>query len=504
MDRKILKREAKKNLWRNYFKTILVIFIIGVIVNGGYRYTFVVSNAANNISNSSNSNFQIVNNLVNKLSKFSIGSNTNGVIGPLFNSITESNSIVIGSLNAVNLFLFNKKINVIFISLFGIVIFILLKIFIQDVFKIGYKRYFLEQRRYQTNIKKILFPFKVRKNINIGIILLFKNIYNFFWSITIIGGIVKHYEYFMIPYVLAENPTLKRKEAFKLSKELMYNEKWNFFKLDLSFIFWNILNIITFGLLDIFFLRGYKECVYAETYMNIRRNKKTLLTDKELLNDTYLDIENNSNLEYPMDYSIPTKPVQTKKRRYYNPYYTLRNYVLIFFSLSFIGWIWEVLFHIVSEGRFVNRGTMYGPWIPIYGYGGLLILILLKKIRTKPVLFFICAMLLVGILEYSTAWYLETFNNARWWDYTGYFFNIDGRVCLEGLLVFGFGGAAVTYFVAPSLNDTFNKIKPKIATIICMVLLCFYFVDFIFSSISPNKGKGITEFENSITINENL
>lgn len=503
MNRKILKREAKKNLWRYYFKTILVIFIIGVIVNGGYRYTFVVSNAPNSLSNSSNSNFQIIYNLINKLSKFSIGSNTKGVIGPLFNSITESNSIVIGSLNAVNLFLFNRKINVIFISLFGIVIFILLKIFIQDVFKVGYKRYFLEQRRYQTNIKKILFPFKVRKNINIGIIILIKNIYNFLWSITIVGGIVKHYEYFMIPYVLAENPALKKKEAFKLSKQLMYNEKWNFFKLDLSFIFWNILNIITFGLLDIFFLRGYKECVYAEAYIKIRRKKYKELNNCKLLNDSYLDIEDYTEFEYPMDYSIPITPVKEKKRRDYTPHYTLKNYILMFFTFSFIGWLWEVLFHIVSEGRFVNRGTMYGPWLPIYGIGGILILILLKKVRKKPMLFFICAIILAGIIEYSTAWYLETFNNAKWWDYTGYFLNIKGRVCLEGLLVFGFGGAAVTYFVAPSLNELFNKINPKISQILCYILLIVYFCDFAYATINPNTGVGITEYDNQ-ALNERI
>ena len=497
MNRKEIKKEARKTLKNNYLRIILVVFIIGIIVNGGYRYTFIMSSRT---TTTTGSNFQIINNLINRISEFSIGKNTSGVIGPLVNNITESNSIVIGSLNALNLYLFNKTIDIIFISLFGVIIFALLKVFVQDVFKIGYKRYFLEQRRYNTNVKKILFPFKVRKNFHIGIIILVKNIYQYLWSLTIIFGFVKHYEYFMIPYVLAENPNIKRKEAFRLSKEMMNGYKWQLFKLDLSFLFFNILNILTFGLLDIFFLLGYKECTYAEVYMSIRRLKKDELTDKKLLNDTYLDIENNSNLEYPMDYSIPTKPVQTKKRRYYNPHYTLRNYVLIFFSLSFLGWIWEVLFHIVSEGRFVNRGTMYGPWLPIYGYGGLLILILLKKLRSKPVLFFFSTMLLAGILEYSTAWYLETFNNAKWWDYTGYFLNIDGRICLEGLLVFGFGGCAVTYFVGPSLNETFNKIKPKIATIICMVLLCFYFVDFIFSTISPNKGKGITEFENSITI----
>lgn len=494
MSVKRLKQIAKKNLKLNYLKIILVIFIIGVIANGGYRYTFVVSN----VNHVNNSNFQILNDFLNKISNFSLGKNTSGIIGPLVNSITESNSIVIGSLNAINLFLFNKKINVMLISLFGVIISIFLKIFIQDVFKVGCKRFFLEQRRYHTNIKKILFPFQVRKNINISFTIMIKNIYQFLWSITIVGGIIKHYEYFMIPYVLAENPNIKRKEAFYLSKQLMDNEKMNLFKLDLSFLGWNILNILTFGLLNIFFLRGYKECIYAEVYMEIRRKKYIEVEKYQLLNDSYLDIENIDDFEYPINYSIPLNP--TKSRRYYNPYYSLKNYILMFFTFSFIGWLWEVLFHIISDGMLVNRGTMYGPWLPIYGFGGIIILILLKSLRERPILFFVCTMILAGIIEYSTAWYLDFFHHAKWWDYTGYFMNINGRVCLEGLLVFGFGGAAITYFIAPSLNTLYNRINYKISLTLCLILIIFYLCDFAYSSFNPNKGIGITEYGNQIII----
>lgn len=516
MDRVFLKKEAFRVLKRNYFRIVLVVFIVGIIINGGYQFTTIVSRQNNKIDNpifdngykitksiaennirNSKTNYEIVNDFVDNLSnRISVGGYSNGVLGTLFNNITESNSIVFGSLNAINLYLFNKRINIIYLSLIGVLIIMLLKIFVFDVFRVGCKRFFLEQRRYDTSIKKILFPFYVRKNVHIGLIILFKNIYQFLWLFTIVWFPIKYYEYFMIPYVLAENPNISKKDAFKLSRELMNGYKWEMFKLDLSFIGWNILNILSFQLLDIFFLQGYKECVYAESYMKIRKEKINLISNKELLNDLYLDIDNVVDYEYPMDkYSIPVRTFSLKIKKDYNAKYSVTNYILMFFIFSIIGWIWEVLFHIVSEGRFVNRGTMFGPWLPIYGVGGLLILICLKLLRKKPVLIFFGSMILAGTVEYITAWYLWIFNGAKWWDYTGYFLNIQGRVCLEGLLVFGLGGAAVTYFIGPSLNELLNKIKPKIATIICTILLILYGIDFVYSLNNPNKGSGITEYE---------
>ncbi|MBQ2639473.1 MAG: putative ABC transporter permease [Bacilli bacterium] len=166
---------------------------------------------------------------------------------------------------------------------------------------------------------------------------------------------------------------------------------------------------------------------------------------------------------------------------------------MFFFTFAFIGWFWEVLLHLITDGTFVNRGTMFGPWLPIYGFGGLLILLVLKPIKDKPILFFISTMILAGILEYSTAWYLETFKGMKWWDYTGYFLNIDGRICLEGLLIFAFGGSGVIYFVGPQLNELYLKIAPKVRIITCSILVFFFGTDAIYSSVHPNTGNGVTK-----------
>ena len=70
----------------------------------------------------------------------------------------------------------------------------------------------------------------------------------------------------MVPYLLADDPNMTRQDAFRLSKELMYGQKWNTFVLDLSFIPWNILSTITFGLVGLFYVSPYQDATYAELY----------------------------------------------------------------------------------------------------------------------------------------------------------------------------------------------------------------------------------------------
>ena len=115
--------------------------------------------------------------------------------------------------------------------------------------------------------------------------------------------------------------------------------------------------------------------------------------------------------------------------------YSIPSLILIFFSLCFVGWIWEVTLHLISSHTFVNRGVLHGPWLPIYGSGGILILICLKKLRNKPVVEFFASVVLCGFVEYFTSLYLEISCGRRWWNYNGYFLNLNGRICAEGLLV---------------------------------------------------------------------
>lgn len=101
----------------------------------------------------------------------------------------------------------------------------------------------------------------------------FRTLFTFLWSLLfIIPGIVKSYEYMMIPFILADEPTISRKEAFARSKAMMLGNKWNAFVLDLSFLGWLILACFTLGILNIFFVNPYMYLSHAELYHSLKNN----------------------------------------------------------------------------------------------------------------------------------------------------------------------------------------------------------------------------------------
>lgn len=174
--------------------------------------------------------------------------------------------------------------------------------------------------------------------------------------------------------------------------------------------------------------------------------------------------------------------------------YSILSIIMIFFVLSIAGWMWEVLFHLITKHTLVNRGVLHGPWLPIYGSGAVLILMLLKKLRNRPLMQFIASMVLCGVIEYATSVILELLCNRRWWSYKGYFLNINGRVCAEGLLVFGIGGMMIVYFIAPLLDNYFRKIDWKVLGTVCVSVLAVFVIDVIYSFRYPNTGKGISSY----------
>lgn len=157
-----------------------------------------------------------------------------------------------------------------------------------------------------------------------------------------------------------------------------------------------------------------------------------------------------------------------------------------FICFAIIGWIYEELYYIFFKHQIVNSGTMFGPWLPIYGTGGILIYFLSKKYKEKPIKMFIMSFILCGIIEYATSFYLEKVYNLKWWDYSNYMFNLNGRICLIGLLVFSLLALIVMYFVLPIIESIYNKINIKYRRIIIYVLLALFAFDFIYSTFSPN------------------
>ena len=177
----------------------------------------------------------------------------------------------------------------------------------------------------------------------------------------------------------------------------------------------------------------------------------------------------------------------------YLRHYTLTSVILLFFIGCVFGWLWEVALHLLQSGEFANRGTLHGPWLPIYGGGAVLVLLMLYRFRKRHVTEFVLIVVVCGIVEYVTHWILEvTSGGQRWWDYSGYYLNVNGRICAEGLLVFGIAGIAFVYVAAPLLDNFLVNIRMKILVPICAVLLGVFAADIVYSAIVPNTGEGIT------------
>lgn len=129
----------------------------------------------------------------------------------------------------------------------------------------------------------------------------------------------------------------------------------------------------------------------------------------------------------------------------------LGEYILYFFFYSFCGWFYESVLCSIAGKHIVNRGFLNGPICPVYGFGALLIVMCLSPIQDAPVLLlFLAGAVLTCTLEYFTSYLMEKLFHARWWDYSARRFNISGRVCLEGALVFGaFSVAMLRVFHPP-------------------------------------------------------
>ena len=156
---------------------------------------------------------------------------------------------------------------------------------------------------------------------------------------------------------------------------------------------------------------------------------------------------------------------------------TLEFYFLLFFVSAVLGWCMEVTCKLFSQHRFINRGFLIGPYCPIYGVGAAAMAASLSRYADSPVLLFVMAMLICGVLEYLTSYVMEKLFHARWWDYSQKKFNIHGRVCANTLIPFGVLGLAVIYIIKPFLFGQFEKIPQPWLHGICLGLMTLMAAD---------------------------
>ena len=160
--------------------------------------------------------------------------------------------------------------------------------------------------------------------------------------------------------------------------------------------------------------------------------------------------------------------------------------ILVMVASGISGFIYELLFYRIDLGYFVKRGSSYGPWIPIYAFGGLAYAILVYRFKESPLRVFLLSVLVSGILEYVTGWVLYNVFDTRLWDYNTEiwnFGNIGGFVCLRSVFVFGLAGLMLIYVVIPMLAKLINLFDPAITNAVCLILGALFALDCILYQI---------------------
>ena len=595
IDRKAVKRQARSVMKRHY--TLLVV-LCAISIFLGTEFTNVVSNAqlwydmltgqetlldipgtvADRLMNEKLIDDLAQDNLTNsreeaarRMQELKASTDENAMLGRQRGVLAAvMNNINSGSLNvtvglALHSIVHSREAVAVLMILGGLALTATVWIFLKNLYQAMLRRAVLELRTYDTlPMSHLLFFRSVGRWVRASLSLLLMSVYLALWTLTIVGGLIKRYSYFLVPFIVAENPDIKPREAVTLSRRMMDGHKWECCKLELSFLGWIALGFVTFGAADVLWSVPYRMTTFSEYYAALRAealekglegaeklNDACLFVpaDRQTLEARYADILIREDIAdedivlltpfkrfLAQNFGLWTGTLMEKKvhsrqaglrqqmrlgrmelegRAYpmrLNPLWHRQNAALtgrvsyltpvtvwsliaVFFTFNLVGWLWEVSMAYVTEGMFVNRGMLHGPWLPIYGSGVAMIAVLLYRFRSKPALEAVAIVVLCGFIEYMTSWLTELRTGMRWWDYTGYFLNLNGRICGEGLAVFALGGMAAVYLLVPLIDAAVTRVKPKLLIAVCVVLMVCFGGDFVYSQFHPNAGAGVTDYK---------
>ena len=180
----------------------------------------------------------------------------------------------------------------------------------------------------------------------------------------------------------------------------------------------------------------------------------------------------------------------------------LNRYLTAYFVFSVLGWIWESIYCTIKERKWQNRGFLYGPLCPIYGFGSIIALLVYDLISLGIVhqlswwMTLIVGFFLSMILEYPTSYILEKLFHARWWDYSDLPLNINGRTCVITSLGFGIGAIIIMNYLIPSYEQVLVIIPASIIAIFCVIFVAIHSSDITLTvSHLTNFQKNIDEME---------
>lgn len=171
--------------------------------------------------------------------------------------------------------------------------------------------------------------------------------------------------------------------------------------------------------------------------------------------------------------------------------------VLAFITFCFIGWLYEVIWEAAIGHGFVNRGFLYGPYLPVYGFGVLILYFSLRKIMNKkiqigkinitPIIVFLIILIMVSVIEYFTSVMLEKIFNIELWNYSKDILNINGRVSLRNSSILAAGAMVMLYVIWKLLEILYEKVNNKVWNIFKYIVIIVVSVDFICTIISYIK-----------------
>ena len=264
--RKDLKQKAKDALKRNYWRIVLVAMLAGILAGGASP----VAGSAGSVNVSNNTDH-----LAELSDDMDVVESTSDPESSIIGLFVTPLGVVTGELTDMEIMVFGISLVVIIcmIALFIMAFIYALMALLYNPFYTGVCRFMLKSVDDKADVKEIAYGFDHSYK-NVVKTMFHTDIRVIAWTfLFIIPGIYKKYQYRMVPYILAEHPDMNYKEVLQMSRDIMNGEKWHAFVLDLSFILWHILGIITCGIVEVFYVSPYVYLTNAALYRRLCEGK---------------------------------------------------------------------------------------------------------------------------------------------------------------------------------------------------------------------------------------
>lgn len=161
--------------------------------------------------------------------------------------------------------------------------------------------------------------------------------------------------------------------------------------------------------------------------------------------------------------------------------YIFTQWICFFYIYCLLGWIWESIYVSIKEQKWINRGFLYGPLLPIYGCGAIAILFATLPVRQHLTLVFLFGMLAATILEYFTGMAMESLFKVRYWDYSNQKYNLNGYICLKCSIVWGLFSVILITLLHNPIESFVLEIKESFLTAILYPLIIITTIDIVLS-----------------------